>query len=256
MFRLKNFLGITGISLALGCSYSQENQNNPNLDNSDSDRVFYIKNKEDLKKANKWVDSIMFAESAEKNLEKKVNPANPLNLDSKYKYSEKELKKFNLLIDSTLNESKQKNSNAMIINKSDYALYIVKKGKVKYKYPIELGFNPYDDKKIEGDGCTPEGMYNVDKKLNNEQTNFYKAFLLDYPNKEDKKKGKTGGMIEVHGKGSGSRGNDSDGRNWTTGCIALSNEDIDDIFNYINKDDKITVIRYTDKNLDKKLNED
>ena len=54
MFRLKNFLGITGISLALGCSYSQENQNNPNLDNSDSDRVFYIKNKEVLKKANKF----------------------------------------------------------------------------------------------------------------------------------------------------------------------------------------------------------
>ena len=254
MFRLKNLLGITGLSLALGCSYSQDNRDKQNSDKSNP--VFYIKTKEDLKKVNRWMDSVMFAEGAENNLENKVNPANPLNLDSSYKYSEKDLEKFNNWIDSTLNESKQKNSNAIIINKSDYALYVVKKGKVKDKHPVELGFNPYDDKKVEGDGCTPEGMYKINEKLNNEQTNFYKAFLLDYPNKEDKKKGKTGGMIEVHGKGSGSRGNDNDGSNWTAGCIALSNKCMDDIFDYINKDDKITVIRYTNKDLDKKLNED
>ena len=252
MFRLNNLLGITGISLALGCSYYQENDSD-NKNSDKSDTSFYIKTKEDLKNVNSLMDSIFYYESVKGDLETKFNPANPLNLDSNYKYSEKELKKFNLLIDSTLNESKQKNSNAIIINKSDYALYIIKKGKVKYKYPVELGFNPYDDKKLQGDGCTPEGMYKVVQKKDEDKSSFDRAFLLDYPNAEDRKKGKTGSAIEIHGKGSGSRGNDNDGRNWTLGCIALSNKDIDDIFSYINKDDRITVIRYTDKNLDKRL---
>lgn len=253
MVQLKKALYLTGIYLALGCSYSQENHNNKNLGKSDSDAVFHIKNKKDLENANNWIDSAIHAESAGENLEKKVNL--PLDIDSKYNYSEKDLKKFNNWIDKTINESKQKNSNAIIINKSDCALYIVQRGKVKYKYPVELGPNPYDDKKVEGDGCTPEGMYKVDKKLSVGQTDFYKAFLLDYPNQEDKKRGKTGGMIEIHGEGSGWSANDG-GANWTFGCIALSDEHIDEIFEDINKEDRITVIRYTSKNLDEKLFED
>ena len=61
-------------------------------------------------------------------------------------------------------------------------------------------------------------------------------------------------MIEIHGSGSGSSVNYG-GSNWTFGCIALSDEDIDEIFDYINKDDKIIVIKYTSINLDKKLYE-
>ena len=254
MVQLKKALYLTGLGLALGCSYSQEDNNRQKLDKSDSEKVFYIKNKKDLENANRWIDSIMYSESAGKNLEEKINPANPLDLDSSYRYSEKDLEKFNNWVDQTINESKQKNSNAIIINKSDYALYVVKQGKVKYKYPVELGSNPYDDKKIEGDGCTPEGTYKINKKLDKGQTSFYKAFLLDYPNQEDKKKRKTGGMIEIHGSGSGSSVNYG-GSNWTFGCIALSDEDIDEIFDYINKDDKIIVIKYTSINLDKKLYE-
>ena len=246
MVQLKKRLYVIGLSLALGCSYSQENNpNSQNLDKSNSDTIFNIKNKEDLKKANKWVDSVMFAESAGKNLEKKINPTNPLNLDSRYNYSEKDLEKFNKWVDYTLKESKEKNIISIIINKSDYALYIIEKGKVEYKYPVELGPNPYDDKKIEGDGCTPEGMYEVSKKLDRGQTNFYKGFLINYPNKEDRKANKTGGLIEIHGEGSGLAGN-NEGSNWTFGCVALSNETLDRIFPYIDRNSKITIVKYTD----------
>jgi len=180
---------------------------------------------------------------------------NPLrNLDSRYNYSEEELSKFNYWIDSTLTESALENRNSIIIDKLIYALYLIKNGEVDSKYNLELGFNPYFDKQREGDGCTPEGIYEAVWKRGKGQTVFYKAFLINYPNAEDKKKNKTGGAIEIHGCGSGEKGNEK-GYNWTLGCMALSNEDIDKIFPYINKGDKITIVRYTNKNLTSKKSE-
>ena len=58
----------------------------------------------------------------------------------------KNCKKFNSWIDYTLKESKEKNKISIIINKSDYTLYLIEKGKIYSKYPIELGGNPFDDK--------------------------------------------------------------------------------------------------------------
>ena len=170
-------------------------------------------------------------------------------LDEFYNYNEKDLQKYNSWIDSTLNESKNKNS--VIINKSKYKLYLIKNGKIDSEYPIELGPNPYDDKQREGDGCTPEGMYKITWKRDEGQTFFYKAFLINYPNKQDLKKGKTGGMIECHGTGSGKPGNKG-GHNWTAGCIGLSNENLDKIFPFLKKGDRITIIKYTNKKLNTK----
>ncbi len=167
---------------------------------------------------------------------------NSIKLDSSDNF--KELIKYNLWIDSTLNESKANNSNSIIVNKERRKLYLVKNGKIDSEYNVDLGFNPYADKQAEGDGCTPEGMYIVEKKLPPGSTNFYKAFLINYPNKEDKAKGKTGGLIEIHGYG-------GKGYDWTLGCISPSNEDMDKIFPYIEKGDRITIIKRTTKELSK-----
>ena len=172
----------------------------------------------------------------------KTTPINSINIDSSDNF--KELTKYNLWVDSTLNESKVNNSNSIIVNKERRKLYLIKNGKIDSEYNVDLGFNPYADKQAEGDGCTPEGMYIVEKKLPPGSTNFYKAFLINYPNKEDKAKGKTGGLIEIHGYG-------GKGYDWTLGCISPSNEDMDKIFPYIEKGDRITIIKRTTKELSK-----
>jgi len=159
-----------------------------------------------------------------------------------YKFSDEELNKFDAWIDSTLVESARDSSNSIIVNKTEKILYLIKNGKVDSEYAIDLGGNSYEDKQKEGDFCTPEGRYVVKQKLYPESTSFYKAFLIDYPNKEDKIKGKTGGAIEIHGKG-------GQGYNWTHGCMASSNEDMDKLFQYINKGDMITIVRCTSKDL-------
>ena len=159
-------------------------------------------------------------------------------------YFNKELNKFDSWIDSTLNESVKNNSNAIIVNKTDYKLYLIKKGKVDSEYNIDLGKNPIDDKQVEGDFCTPEGMYTVEQKVNSTHTKFYKALLINYPNDQDKERGKTGSSIEIHGPG-------GIGRNWTNGCVALSIKDINEIYPHIKKGDRITIVKNNSKDLSK-----
>jgi len=161
------------------------------------------------------------------------------------------LKRFDAWIDSTLEESAKDSTNSIIVDKTDYTLYLIKNGKVDSQYNIELGFNSFDDKQRQGDGCTPEGMYKVQRKLPPGTTSFYKAFLINYPTKEQRLEGKTGGLIEIHGSGSGNKGNGS-GYNWTLGCMATSNENIDKIFPYIEEGDRVTIVRYTTKDLGSK----
>ncbi len=79
-------------------------------------------------------------------------------------------------------------------------------------------------------------MYKITDKKNNGQTAFYKAFMLDYPNEDDKKRflqnkksgaihqdANIGNLIEIHGNG-------GKGIDWTDGCIALKNGDMDEVF--------------------------
>ena len=193
-------------------------------------------------------------------LEKKLNCSNILCLAQEYKYSDENLARYNKWVEQTIKESEQQKSFAIIINKADYKLLLIKDGKFHSQYNIELGFNPIDDKHKEGDGCTPEGLYEVIAKKDRSQTIFYRALLIDYPSQKDlkefkelKKKGtvpetaSAGGMIEIHGNGSGKSPKDG-GHNWTLGCIALSNEDIDRIFPFVGKGTRIAIVRYATKN--------
>jgi len=184
-----------------------------------------------------------------KSLETKIIEVLPKKLDKiehPFLYSQEELDRFDNWIDSTLVESARNGSNSIIVNKKTKLLYLIKNGKVDSEYNIELGYNldlkysPYEDKQKEGDYCTPEGKYNIKAKFNSKE--LYKAILINYPNEEDKAKGKTGSLIEIHGGG-------GKGYDWTFGCVALSNSDMEKIFPYLNKGDRITIVRCTSRYL-------
>ena len=111
--------------------------------------------------------------------------------------------------------------------------------KVVKTYKVALGGNPKGAKDRQGDHKTPEGVYFVDAKKNNSQ--FYKALHLSYPNARDRERAKRlgvnpGGDVEIHGLGPkwgwiGARHRATD---WTDGCIAVTNEEIDEIYPLIN----------------------
>ena len=131
---------------------------------------------------------------------------------------------------------------------------------LKKTYKIALGFAPSGDKEIEGDGKTPEGEFYVFTK--NPQSKFHLSVGISYPSKDDAHRGfanglinkterdaiisaidakkmppqktKLGGEIYLHGGGTE--------RDWTWGCVALKNEDIDELFDAIPVGSTVTIL--------------
>lgn len=150
--------------------------------------------------------------------------------------------------DKTIRDSRRTGSNSIIIDKFSRKLYIYQKGVKKMEFNAELGKNWVGDKKVKGDHATPEGMYKVMKKLDSRSTKYHKALLLDYPNaedivrfKSDVTKGilpasaKIGGLIEIHGDG-------GKGIDWTEGCIALTNKEMDIIYRLTAPGTPVTIV--------------
>jgi hypothetical protein len=151
-------------------------------------------------------------------------------------------------VDKTLNDSKRNNDYSIIIDKFSRKCFIYLSGARKYEFEAELGRNWVGDKRTRGDMATPEGMYKITKKIDVGRTKYYKAMLLDYPNDEDKEKfraeiergslpasAKIGGLIEIHGNG-------GKGIDWTEGCIALSDRDVDVVFKIVKVGTPVTII--------------
>ncbi|MDR2902285.1 MAG: L,D-transpeptidase family protein [Lactobacillales bacterium] len=105
-------------------------------------------------------------------------------------------------------------------------------------YKVALGFEPKGHKQFEGDGKTPEGIYKVDGK--NPHSKYHKNLGVSYPNAADrayaKKHGKRpGGDIKIHGLPNGLgflKGLHLQKSDWTLGCIAVTNEEIDELYKY------------------------
>lgn len=118
------------------------------------------------------------------------------------------------------------------VHKSDRTLQLISKGKVVYEFPVVLGGNPVGHKRQEGDGRTPEGRYVLDyKKVDSA---FYRAVRISYPNAEDVEAARRagvppGGQIMIHGQknGFGWLSGISQRFDWTNGCVALTNAQMD-----------------------------
>lgn len=124
------------------------------------------------------------------------------------------------------------------IIKSDHKLQLISSEKILYEFEIALGNHPKGHKMQEGDGKTPEGIYKLDYRKSDSA--FYKAFHISYPNTNDiasvKARGvNPGGNIMIHGQknGLGWLAFASQYFDWTNGCVALKNSDIDLIWELV-----------------------
>jgi murein L,D-transpeptidase YafK len=151
-------------------------------------------------------------------------------------------------VDETIEWSKKNKESVLVVDKMAQQCTIYKNGKVKYQFHAEFGKNWMGDKRYKGDYATPEGRYQIIKKLGPKYTKYYKALLINYPNNEDKEEfardikngslprwSKIGNLIEIHGNG-------GKGINWTNGCVALSDHDMDKLFDYVNIGTPVTIV--------------
>jgi lipoprotein-anchoring transpeptidase ErfK/SrfK len=142
------------------------------------------------------------------------------------------------------------NAGAIVVDKMRRTLTLLVDGSRQSVYRVELGVNGTLDKVVSGDRATPEGMYRVTEKRGPRQTHWYKALLLNYPNEDDlrqfalarsrgliSRRARPGGLIEIHGQGG--RGGD-----WTDGCVALTNRDIDALFDRVSVGTPVTIVGF------------
>ncbi len=140
---------------------------------------------------------------------------------------------------------------SLVVLKSKRRLELYSNSKLVKSYPVGLGLNPVPAKKRQGDRATPEGEYYVCGK--NPNSTYYMALIVSYPNRQDAERGlderlinksqyekilkandskacppfytALGGEIEIHGRGSGA--------DWTWGCIALDDPNIEELYKTI-----------------------
>jgi murein L,D-transpeptidase YafK len=123
----------------------------------------------------------------------------------------------------------------VIVYKQQRKMVLLSQGKQVKAYRVALGGQPVGAKQRQGDHRTPEGSYLLDSR--NAHSQFYKAFHISYPNPKDsaaaKKLGVSpGGDIMLHGlpKDYAWLGKAHTQVDWTDGCIAVTNEEMDEIW--------------------------
>jgi murein L,D-transpeptidase YafK len=123
----------------------------------------------------------------------------------------------------------------IVVVKSQHRLFAWSGNRLVQTYTIAIGKTPAGDKQFEGDHKTPEGRYTIFAK--NPNSGWHKNLGISYPNAEDiaaaKKLGvPTGGDIKIHGLKNGrfNIGRFHRWKDWTNGCIGLTNEEIDDLY--------------------------
>ncbi len=125
--------------------------------------------------------------------------------------------------------------NRIVVEKSARKLSVVANSKTLKSYGVALGRSPVGAKQQEGDNKTPEGVYKVDGR--NPQSNFHLALHVSYPSDEDKRRAAEQGVpagfdIMIHGiqNGRGWIGAFHRLNDWTAGCIAVTDEEIEELW--------------------------
>lgn len=143
-----------------------------------------------------------------------------------------------LLCRAQSHTSPRQNVDRIIVVKSTRTMTLMSGGKVFKTYKVALGTVPVGAKEKQGDHKTPEGEYFVQAKI--PSSRFHKALLVSYPNAADRARARKmrvnpGGEIEIHGLGSefGWLGALHRQTDWTDGCIAVTNEEIDEIYSLV-----------------------
>lgn len=130
----------------------------------------------------------------------------------------------------------------ILVEKQERRLFLVSDSQPVAVFPIHLGHSPTGKKEREGDGKTPEGTYVIDRK--NPNSSFHLSLGISYPNHKDIENAALlgappGGDIFIHGMPNGYRAVAED---WTEGCIAVSNEHIETIYQFVKNGTPITIV--------------
>lgn len=154
-------------------------------------------------------------------------------------------------VNETVELSRRTGGYAVVVDKTAHKTYLIRAGRVIHTYDSELGYNSARQKLFSGDAATPEGKYRVTKE--NNRSKYYRALLLDYPNSSDRQRfaenkrrgiisprARIGGWIEIHGDG-------GKNRDWTEGCVALTNKDMDHIMQFVSVGTPVTIVRKSDQ---------
>lgn len=127
-----------------------------------------------------------------------------------------------------------KTVNKVVVYKAKRLMQLMSEDKVVKEYSISLGDNPIGHKVQQGDERTPEGDYVIDYR--NTQSRYRLSLHISYPNEQDKANAKKlgvspGGDIMIHGSPNKFSWSESILQNmdWTDGCIAVTNDEIDEI---------------------------
>ncbi len=125
----------------------------------------------------------------------------------------------------------------IVVLKSERKMQVYSGENLLKTYPISLGFAPVGAKEVEGDGKTPEGIYQIESK--NPHSGYYKNLGISYPSEQDRERAEKlgqspGGDIKIHGlpKGRGAIGKFHRYFDWTAGCIALTNPEMEEIYKH------------------------
>lgn len=128
----------------------------------------------------------------------------------------------------------------VLVDKSDRRLYLIRGDEVWRSYPIGLGFAPSGPKQRQGDGRTPEGDYVLDWR--NPRSSYFLSIHISYPSDADQARAQAlgaspGGDIFIHGELDPLRRK----RDWTLGCIAVTNQAMMEIWTYVSDGTPITI---------------
>jgi murein L,D-transpeptidase YafK len=125
--------------------------------------------------------------------------------------------------------------------KADRRMYLMHGETVLRSYDIALGREPVGQKRREGDGRTPEGSYVIDRR--NPRSAFHLSLGISYPTVSQRRVAREaglspGGDIFIHGRAGKHRGR---GPDWTEGCIAVTDREIEEIYAMVRVGTPITI---------------
>lgn len=142
----------------------------------------------------------------------------------------------------------------ILISKSEYLLAIMHQKDTLKVYPAVFGFNPKDDKRREGDGCTPEGEFNVISAYQHQK--WSKFIWYNYPtedswrkHKQAKRRGNigkeatVGSELGIHGVPKGRDSMIDELKNWTLGCTSVKNADINEFYPFVKENTRIRIVK-------------
>lgn len=138
------------------------------------------------------------------------------------------------------------NADKIVVEKASRTLTIYFENQKIRSYPISLGSNPVGAKEKEGDRKTPEGFYTITE--HKRDSAFFRALRVSYPESKDTIHAERLGVnpgsdIMIHGirNGLGFIGRAHRWFDWTAGCVALTNPEIDELFRVVTDDAKIEI---------------